>query len=212
VSVNDGALAGSRDDMTTIRDVRLQDGVVWASAAGGLPISASQPLTQRAVKMAGESATRRIMLDFRRATLTHSVQALNWHAEMLSGLRPPTDARIAMLCQQPSEHLQRWELALQQRGHLAAAFTDGQAALSWLQGPVLEPAPSADPPQDLGSVKQLMQQYADGLNSAPHSQVVAEFTELFECLLANAERLGVDAMKGLEHQLRRHAQQRNRGS
>jgi hypothetical protein len=197
--------------MTTIRDVRLQDGVVWASAAGGLPISASQQLTQRAVAMAGESASRRIMLDFRRATLTHSVQALNWHAEMLSGLRPPTDARIAMLCQQPSEHLQRWELALQQRGHLAAAFTDGKAALNWLKGSVQDPAPTAEEPQDLDSVKQLMQEYADGLSGAPRSQVVAEFTELFECLLANAERLGVDAMKGLEQQLRLHAQLRGRG-
>ena len=198
--------------MTTIRDVRLQDGVVWASAAGGLPISASQPLTQRAVAMAGESASRRIMLDFRRATLTHSVQALNWHAEMLSDLRPPTDARIAMLCLQPSEHLQRWELALQQRGHLAAAFTDGKAALNWLKGSVQDPVAPADETQDLDSVKQLMRQYADSLSAVPRSQVVAEFTELFECLLANAERLGVDAMKGLEQQLRLHAQLRSRGS
>ena len=162
--------------------------------------------------MAGESASNRIMLDFRRATLTHSVQALSWHAEMLSRLRPPTDARIAMLCLQPSVHLQRWELALQQRGHLAAAFTDGRAALNWLQGP--EPGATAGSAelQDLNSVKQLMQQYADGLSGAPRSQVAVELTELLECLLANAERLGVNAMKGLEQQLRLHAQQRHRDS
>ncbi len=69
--------------------------------------------------------------------------------------------------------------------------------------------PTANGCTDAELLKPLLQRYADGLGSVPHSQVVAEFLELLECLLTNAELLGVNAMRGLEQQLRIHKKRRD---
>jgi len=80
-----------------MRDVWLDNGVVWAAAAAGLPVSASRRLTQRAIAMAGEAGSSRIMLDFRDATLIGNTLALGWHADMLARLKPPGDMHMTHL-------------------------------------------------------------------------------------------------------------------
>ena len=201
-----------------MRDVWLDNGVVWAAAAAGLPVSASRRLTQRAITMAGEAKSSCVMLDFRGATLIGNTLALTWHADTLARLKPPGDTRLAMLCWQLSESVQHWERTLKERGHLAAVFTDNEAALAWLgdaapvHGASMTAALAALPieePTDAESLKRLLERYADGLSSVPHSQVVAEFHELLDCLLENAELLGVDAMRGLEQQLRMQRKRRD---
>jgi hypothetical protein len=192
------------------RDVWLEAGVIWAVAVGALPDAASRSLTQRAVAMAGEAASCRLMLDYRRAALTHDVLALNRHAEMLSQLGLPEDARVAMLCRQRSSNFDFWERVLRMRGYMAAVFTDGEAALSWLHRPATDaavaavlPAAPASALLDVDSVKRLVHRFASERASAPRSQVQAEFTELLECLFAHADRLGLDLMQGADMQLRR---------
>jgi hypothetical protein len=209
-----------------VRDVWIENGVIWAAAAAGLPVSASRRLTHRAIAMAGQARSSRIVLDFRGASLIGNTLALNWHADMLAKSKPPRDIRIAMLCNQYSESVQLWERMLQERDHQAAVFIDIAAALRWLVAParttgiattdVPVPSPAtarSDPTATLSaaemgsectdaeSLKLLLQRYADGLGAVPHHQVVAEFVELLECLLTNAELLGVDAMRGLQQQL-----------
>jgi hypothetical protein len=192
------------------RDVWLEAGVIWAVAVGALPDAASRSLTQRAVAMAGEAASCRLMLDYRRAALTHDVLALNRHAEMLSRLGLPEDARVAMLCRQRSSNFDFWERVLRMRGYQAAVFTDGEAALGWLHRPATDTAVAAVLPTapasallDVDSVKRLLHRFASERASAPRSQVVAEFTELLECLFAHADQLGLDLMQGADMQLRR---------
>jgi hypothetical protein len=201
-----------------MRDVWLENGVVWAAATAGLPVSASRRLTQRAIAMAGETGSSRIMLDFRDATLIGNTLALGWHADMLARLKPPGGTRVALLCWQYSDSVQLWERALRERGHKATVFTDSGAALTWLEGATLAPtvstsaAPAAPPVEgctDVASLKRLLERYADGLSAVPHSQIVIEFHELLDCLLENAELLGVDAMRGLEQQLRLQRRRRD---
>jgi hypothetical protein len=201
-----------------MRDVWLDNGVVWAAAAAGLPVSASRRLTQRAIAMAGEAGSSRIMLDFRDATLIGNTLALGWHADMLARLKPPGDMRMALLCLQYSDSVQHWERALRERGHAATVFTDCGAALAWLEGATpaqkvaTTTAPAAPPVEgstDAESLKRLLERYADGLSAVPHSQVVIEFHELLDCLLENAELLGVDAMRGLEQQLQLQRKRRD---
>ncbi len=201
-----------------MRDVWLDNGVVWAAAAAGLPVSASRRLTQRAIAMAGEARSSRIMLDFREATLVGNTLALGWHADMLARLRPPSDTHMALVCWQYSDSTQHWQRTLQKCGLLAAVFTDSEAALAWLgdAAPARRAsmtaalaAPPIEEPNDAESLKRLLERYADGLSSVPHSQVVAEFHELLDCLLENAELLGVDAMRGLEQQLRMQRRRRD---
>ncbi len=196
-----------------MRDVWLDNGVVWAAAAAGLPVSASRRLTQRAITMAGEAKSSRIMLDFRGATLIGNTLALTWHADMLARLKPPGEIHMAMLCWQYSDSVQHWERTMKERGHLAGVFTDSEAALAWLgdaaAAPAAQAAQAAEEPTDAESLKRLLERYADGLSAVPHSQVVAEFLELLDCLLANAELLGVDAMRGLEQQLRMQRKRRD---
>ena len=201
-----------------MRDVWLDNGVIWAAAAAGLPVSASRRLTQRAITMAGEAGSSRIMLDFRGASLIGNTLALTWHADMLARLRPSGNIHMAMLCWQYSDSVQHWERTLRERGHAATVFTDSGAALAWLEraAPAQKESTSAAPvappveaATDAESLKRLLARYADGLSTVPHSQVVAEFHELLDCLLENAELLGVDAMRGLEQQLRMQGKRRD---
>ena len=187
--------------------------MVWAVAAGALPDVSGQDLTQRAVAMAGRAASHRLMFDYRRATLTHDVLALNRHAELLSRLGLPEHARIAMLCRQRSTNFEFWERVLRMRGYLAGVFTDGEAALSWLHRPATDADPvatagsaaaTAPARMDVDSLKRLLQRFTTERTAAPRSQVVAEFTELLECLFAQADQLGVDLLQGTDLQLRRH--------
>jgi hypothetical protein len=197
------------------RDVWLEGGVIWAAAVGSLPDGSGQNLTQRAVAMAGKSADYRFMFDYRRAALTHDVLALNRHAELLSRLGLPEQARIVMLCRQRSSNFEFWERVLRMRGYQAAVFTDGEAALSWLHRPATDAATLAAPDGaapsgaatdallGVDSLSRMLQRFATERMSAPHGQVVAELTELLECLLAQADQLGIDLMQGTAVQLRR---------
>jgi hypothetical protein len=192
------------------RDVWLEGGVIWGAAVGSLPDGSGQNLTQRAVAMAGKSADYRFMFDYRRAALTHDVLALNRHAELLSRLGLPEQARIVMLCRQRSSNFEFWERVLRMRGYHAAVFTDGEAALSWLHRPASAAATLAAPDgaatdarPGVDSLSRMLQRFATERMAAPHDQVVAEFTELLECLLAQADQLGIDLMQGTAVQLRR---------
>lgn len=193
------------------RDVWIEAGVVWAAAEGVLADSAHQNLTQRAVAMAASANADswRLLLDYRRANLTHDVLALSRHAELMSRLGLPGGARTAMLCRQRSTNFVFWERVLRARGHEVSVFTDGEAALSWLHRPNTGVAPAADPgapasvATDVESVKRLLQRFATERLGAPRSQVVAELTALVECLFAQADHLGVDLWQGTELQERR---------
>ena len=185
--------------------------MVWAVAAGALPDGAGQNLAQRAVTMAGKNTSYRLMFDYRRAVLTHDVLALNRHAEILCRLGLPEQVRIAMLCRHRSTNFEFWERVLRMRGYVAAVFTDGEAALSWLHRPSTEEAAVAAAGSattnallDVDSISRMIQRFASERTAAPHSQVLAEFTELLECLLAQADQLGVVLMQGTDLKLRRH--------
>ncbi len=185
--------------------------MVWAVAEGALPDGAGQNLAQRAVTMAGKSASYRLLFDYRRAVLTHDVLALNRHAEILSRLGLPEQVRIVMLCRQRSTNFEFWERVLRMRGFVAAVFTDGEAALSWLHRPATDEAAlaatgsaPANALLDVDSLSRMIQRFTTERMAAPHSQVLAEFTELLECLLAQADQLGVDLMQGTDLKLRRH--------
>ena len=197
-------------ELDSKRDVWLEAGVVWAVAAGALPDGAGQNLAQRAVTMAGKSTSYRLLFDYRRAVLTHDVLALNRHAEILSRLGLPEQVRIVMLCRQRSTNFEFWERVLRMRGYLAAVFTDGEAALSWLHRPATDDAALAamgsaptNAVLDVDSLSRMIQRFTTERMAAPHSQVLAEFTELLECLLAQADQLGVDLMQGTDLKLRR---------
>jgi hypothetical protein len=205
--------------MDSKRDVWLEAGVVWAVAAGALPDGSGQNLAQRAVTMAGESANYRILFDYRRAVLTHDVLALNRHAEILSRLGLPEQVRIVMLCRQRSSNFEFWERVLRMRGCLAAVFTDGEAALSWLHRPTTDLAAvagTASTPSnallDVDSLSRMIQRFTTERAAAPHSQVLAEFTELLECLFARAEQLGVDLMQGMDLKVRARKRRIDRAS
>ena len=201
--------------MTVERDVWLEGGIVWAAPNGTLAEDASRDLTRRALALAEETANWRILFDFRRSKLTHDVLALNRQAELLSQHGLPAIARTAMLCRHRSTDFQFWERVLTLRGLAAATFTDGEAAIGWLQ---VEPqaddsaAPnsaSIEPRAvDLAAVKRQLRQFAEDRRNAPREEVLAEFRELMEYLQAQAGYLGVDALRGLEQQLR---QQGHRG-
>ena len=199
--------------MESKRDVWLEAGVVWAAIEGTLSDRVHQDLTRRAVAMAAQAENWRLMFDYRRAVLTHDVLALSRHAELLTRLGLPGSARTAILCRQRSTHFVFWERVLGARGHVVSAFTDGEAALSWLHRPAaagaLAPGEAA-PPQaaiDVDSVKHMLLRFATERAAAPRSQVTAEFTALIECLFVQADQLGVDLTKGTEFQFR---QQRRR--
>lgn len=129
------ALFVMNDAKESKRDVWLDAGVVWAAIEGTLSDGGHQDLTQRAVAMAAETENWRLMFDYRRAFLTHDVLALSRHAELLTRLGLPGSARTAILCPQRSTNFVFWESVLGARGHVASAFTDGDAALSWLHRP-----------------------------------------------------------------------------
>ena len=195
-------------------NVWLEAGVVWAAIEGTLSDGAHQNLTQRAVAMAAQADNWRLMFDYRRAVLTHDVLALSRHAELLTRLGLPGIARTAILCRQRSTNFVFWERVLGARGHVASAFTDGEAALSWLHRPAATGALApgeAEPPQaaiNVDSVKHMLLRFATERAAAPRSQVTAEFTALIECLFVQADQLGVDLTQGTEFQER----QRQRGA
>ncbi|MBS0387122.1 MAG: hypothetical protein JSR15_01480 [Proteobacteria bacterium] len=195
--------------MTAERDVWLEGGIVWAAPNGNLAEDASRDLTRRALALAEETANWRILFDFRRSKLTHDVLALNRQAELLSQHGLPAIARTAMLCRHRSTDFQFWERVLTLRGLAAATFTDGEAAIGWLQvpprsddTPPLGAATAAPQPVDLAAVKRQLRQFAEERRHAPREEVLAEFRELMEYLQAQAGFLGVDALRGLEQQLR----------
>ena len=198
--------------MTAERDVWLEGGIVWAAPNGNLAEDASRDLTRRALALAEETANWRILFDFRRSKLTHDVLALNRQAELLSQHGLPAIARTAMLCRHRSTDSQFWERVLTLRGLAAATFTDGEAAIGWLQVPQPSTqlgenaAPtgtdSASPlPVDLAAVKRQLRLFAEERRGAPRETVMAEFRELMEYLHTQAGYLGVDALRGLEKQL-----------
>lgn len=188
-------------------DVWLDGGIVWATPKGSLAENASLDLTERALALAAETSNWRILFDFRRSKLTHDVLALNRQAELLVQHNMPKLARTAMLCRHRSTDFQFWERVLSLRGLSAATFTDGEAAIGWLQ--VQEPvgalaAPGTDPapgsPVDLAALKRQLRQFAEERKNAPRSQVAAEFGELVACLHAHASGLGIDPLRGIEDQ------------
>ena len=61
-------------------------------------------------------------------------------------------------------------------------------------------AEAQDAPIDVDSLKRLLQRFATERMQAPRGQVTAEFTELVECLLAQADQLGVDLLQGTEYE------------
>ncbi|MGH8253919.1 MAG: hypothetical protein ACRES2_07740 [Steroidobacteraceae bacterium] len=191
--------------MTAERDVWLEGGIVWAAPNGTLAENASRDLTRRALALAEETANWRILFDFRRSKLTHDVLALNRQAELISQHGLPAIARTAMLCRHRSTDFQFWERVLTLRGLSAATFTDGEAAIGWLQ--VQQPGDDAAPTRndaavavtvDLAAVKRQLRQFAEERRNAPRSQVTAEFRELLEYLHSQAGSLGVDALRGLD--------------
>lgn len=195
--------------MTAERDVWLDGGIVWAAPNGNLAEDASRDLTRRALALAEETANWRILFDFRRSKLTHDVLALNRQAELLSQHGLPAIARTAMLCRHRSTDFQFWERVLTLRGLAAATFTDGEAAIGWLQVSPLSDdtapvgsAATTPQPVDLAAVKRQLRQFAEERRHAPREEVLAEFRELMEYLQAQAGYLGVDALRGLEQQLR----------
>lgn len=195
--------------MMVERDVWLEGGIVWAAPNGSLAEDASRDLTRRALALAEETANWRILFDFRRSKLTHDVLALNRQAELLSQHGLPAIARTAMLCRHRSTDFQFWERVLTLRGLSAATFTDGEAAIGWLQVPQqgedAAPAGSgsiAPQPVNLATVKYQLRQFAEERRNAPRETVLAEFRELMEYLHTQAGYLGVDALRGLEKQLR----------
>ena len=195
--------------MTAERDVWLEGGIVWAAPNGNLAENASRELTQRALALAEETANWRILFDFRRSKLTHDVLALNRQAELLSQHGLPAIARTAMLCRHRSTDSQFWERVLTLRGLSAATFTDGEAAIGWLRiEPKAETAapaitdPATAPPMDLAAVKRQLRQFTEERRNAPRGQVTAEFRELLQYLHVQADYLGIDALRGLEQQLR----------
>jgi hypothetical protein len=191
--------------MMADRDVWLEGGIVWAAPNGNLAEKASRDLTRRALALAEETANWRILFDFRRSKLTHDVLALNRQAELISQHGLPAIARTAMLCRHRSTDFQFWERVLTLRGLSAATFTDGEAAIGWLQ---LEQAGDAGTPArveavgsitvDMAAVKRQLRQFAEERRNAPRNQVRAEFRELMEYLQSQAGELGVDALRGLE--------------
>jgi hypothetical protein len=128
------------------RDVWIEAGVVWAAAEGALSDAAHRNLAQRAVTMAASAGplSWRLLLDYRRATLTADAPSLSRLAEQLSGLGLPAGTRIAMVCQQRSGNFAFWERVLRARGHEVSVFTDDEAALSWLHRPNAEEVATAD--------------------------------------------------------------------
>ena len=195
--------------MTAERDVWLEGGIVWAAPNGTLAEDASRDLTRRALALAEETANWRILFDFRRSKLTHDVLALNRQAELLTQHGLPAIARTAMLCRHRSTDFQFWERVLTLRGLAAATFTDGEAAIGWLQvepqadeGAAPDSASIAPQPVDLAAVKRQLRQFAEDRRNAPREEVLAEIRELMEYLQAQAGYLGVDALRGLEQQLR----------
>ncbi|HVN98520.1 MAG TPA: hypothetical protein VMT49_00640 [Steroidobacteraceae bacterium] len=195
--------------MTAERDVWLEGGIVWAAPNGNLAEEASRDLTRRALALAEETANWRILFDFRRSKLTHDVLALNRQAELLSQHGLPAIARTAMLCRHRSTDFQFWERVLTLRGLAAATFTDGEAAIGWLQvSPQADDSaePGSDSlaprPIDLAAVKRQLRQFAEQRRHAPREEVAAEFRELMEYVQTQAGYLGVDAVRGLEQQLR----------
>ncbi len=195
--------------MTAERDVWLEGGIVWAAPNGNLAENASRDLTQRALALAEETANWRILFDFRRSKLTHDVLALNRQAELLSQHGLPAIARTAMLCRHRSTDSQFWERVLTLRGLSAATFTDGEAAIGWLRVDTTgenAALPAADPGAsqsiDLAAVKRQLRQFAEERRDAPREQVTGEFRELMQYLRTQADNLGLDALRGLEQQLR----------
>ena len=185
--------------MTAKSDVWLDGGIVWAAPKGSLAEAASRDLTEQALALAAETGNWRILFDFRRSKLTHDVLALNRQAELLVQHNMPKLARTAMLCRHRSTDFQFWERVLSLRGLSAATFTDGEAAIGWLQ--VQEPneteAPSAAgsasrPSVDVAAVKLQLRQFAEERKDALRSVVIAEFKELIECLNTQANNLGID--------------------
>jgi hypothetical protein len=191
--------------MMAERDVWLEGGIVWAAPNGNLAEHASRDLTRRALALAEETANWRILFDFRRSKLTHDVLALNRQAELISQHGLPAIARTAMLCRHRSTDFQFWERVLTLRGLSAATFTDGEAAIGWLQvqpagdgtAPAVEPA-GASITVDLAAVKRQLRQFAEERRNSPRNLVRAEFRELMEYLQSQAGELGVDALRGLE--------------
>ena len=192
--------------MTARGDVWLDGGIVWAAPKGSLAEDASRDLTERALALAAETENWRILFDFRRSKLTHDVLALNRQAELLVQRNMPKLARTAMLCRHRSTDFQFWERVLSLRGLSAATFTDGEAAIGWLQ--VQEPneteAPPAAgsasrPPVDVAAVKLQLRQFAEERKNAPRSVVIAEFKELVECLNTQANNLGIDPLRGIDN-------------
>lgn len=195
--------------MTAERDVWLEGGIVWAAPNGNLAENASRDLTQRALALAEETANWRILFDFRRSKLTHDVLALNRQAELLSQHGLPAIARTAMLCRHRSTDSQFWERVLTLRGLSAATFTDGEAAIGWLRvepqsdaaAPTITDTATASP-VDLAAVKRQLRQFTEERRNAPRGEVTAEFQELMGYLQAQADYLGLDALSGIEQQLR----------
>ncbi len=195
--------------MTAERDVWLEGGIVWAAPSGDLAENASRDLTRRALALAEETANWRILFDFRRSKLTHDVLALNRQAELISQHGLPAIARTAMLCRHRSTDFQFWERVLTLRGLSAATFTDGEAAIGWLQVPQQgeNTAPEAADAVthlavDLEAVKRQLRRFAEERRNAPRETVMAEFRELVDYLHAQADSLGVDAQRGNEKQPR----------
>lgn len=189
--------------MTGKSDVWLAAGVVWAAPCGSLTESVSQDLTLQAIALAAKTANWRLLFDYRRSRLTHDVLALNRHAELLCRQDLPRHARLAMLCRHRSTDFQFWERVLSLRGLSAAAFTEGEAAVDWLQAsppPATESPANADStplPIDVAAVKRQLRQFAMERKDAPRSLVIAELTELVECLLTLANNLGIVPLRNI---------------
>jgi hypothetical protein len=118
--------------MSDLRDLWIDEEVVWAVPSAPLQAERHRDLTQRALALAAESRRGCILFDYRHTRLMHDVLAR--HALWLVRSELEVKLRAALLVRDLTPDSEFWSRLLWLSGVAAAVFTDVPDALQWFRG------------------------------------------------------------------------------
>ena len=114
---------------------RVADGVLHLSVRGPITREVGDQLLAEAMALAAQSGARRILYDFRLATLIEGVVSLIRRVKQVDQSELLRTARIAIVCKVRTNDYAFLETTSIQHGIDFRVFTDGAAALQWMQEP-----------------------------------------------------------------------------
>jgi hypothetical protein len=113
--------------------VSCDEGIVTVAVEGAITLAVGDDLMRHALQALHANGARCVLYDLRRARLAESTLQLISRPRKADEMGIPPDTRVALLCKVLTNDHEMLVSLARTRGHEMRAFTEGAAALIWLQ-------------------------------------------------------------------------------